>query len=80
MRFTITTDGVSRDVDANFITWLACKLLNWHDWRYWRMASSFELAFPDDRTVHRSCARCGVVQCAPEAKSWCAPQEWRGRL
>lgn len=60
---------------------LLCKYLHIHDWRYWRMAKSFENAFPYDRCVERHCVRCKLTQTAQESTPGSSErQDWRGRI
>lgn len=74
----IYAGGVIVESPWSFWVWLLCKTLRIYDWRYWRMAKSFEDAFPTDRTVYRSCTRCGLKQCASERHA--GPQIWHSRL
>lgn len=37
-----------------------------HFWRYWRQATRYYMAFPDDPVVSRTCVRCGTMQCTDE--------------
>jgi hypothetical protein len=74
----IDNPGVYHEVAFSFGRMILCKWFGLHAWRYWRMAASFEAAFPLNRDVERTCARCGIMQCAAQSKS--EKQKWLGRI
>jgi hypothetical protein len=46
------------------------KLLHWHKWTYFRMARSYEEAFPGDRAMHRKCKICGRMEMSEDGENW----------
>ena len=53
----------------NRIHRILCRL-NFHNWRYWRMATSFYVAFPEMQCVNRTCTVCGLMQCTEDGENW----------
>jgi len=48
---------------------ILCKM-GFHNWRYWRMATSFYIAFPDQQCISRTCRCCKLMQCTEDGVSW----------